>query len=141
MMSPTARRGGAAGPWGRRFSDEHIDELACAFVNDHVGEDRARFVNQQSGRVPDSFGQARVGIDPAPFLGKRLLRSRYPSHRQGFHHDGLRNASPYVGDKHLVTVDTNNCLRVALTCYGTEHRVLLVDECHDIADPVRHDAK
>lgn len=39
------------------FSDERIDELAYAFVNDHVGEDRAQFVNWALAEGP-------FGLDP-----------------------------------------------------------------------------
>lgn len=39
------------------FSDERIDELAYAFVNDHVGEDEAQFVNWALAEGP-------VGLDP-----------------------------------------------------------------------------
>jgi hypothetical protein len=39
------------------FSDERIDELAYAFVNDHVGEDRAQFVNWALAEGP-------LGLDP-----------------------------------------------------------------------------
>jgi hypothetical protein len=39
------------------FSDERIDELAYAFVNDHVGEDRAQFVSW-------ALAQGPLGLDP-----------------------------------------------------------------------------
>jgi hypothetical protein len=39
------------------FSDERIDELAYAFVNDHVGDDRAQFVNW-------ALAQGPFGLDP-----------------------------------------------------------------------------
>ena len=39
------------------FSDERIDELAHAFVNDDVGEDRAQFVNW-------ALTQGPIGLDP-----------------------------------------------------------------------------
>jgi hypothetical protein len=39
------------------FSDERIDELAYAFVNDQVGEDRAQFVNWALAEGP-------FGLDP-----------------------------------------------------------------------------
>jgi hypothetical protein len=39
------------------FSDERIDELASAFVNDHVGEGTAQFVNWALAEGP-------FGLDP-----------------------------------------------------------------------------
>jgi hypothetical protein len=39
------------------FSDERIDELAYAFVNDHVGDDGAQFVNW-------ALAQGPFGLDP-----------------------------------------------------------------------------
>ena len=39
------------------FSDERIDELAYAFVNDHVGEGGAQFVNWALAEGP-------IGLDP-----------------------------------------------------------------------------
>ena len=39
------------------FSDECIDELAYAFVNDHVGQGRAQFVNWALSEGP-------FGLDP-----------------------------------------------------------------------------
>jgi hypothetical protein len=39
------------------FSDERIDELASAFVNDHIGEDMAQFVNWARAEGP-------FGLDP-----------------------------------------------------------------------------
>jgi hypothetical protein len=39
------------------FSDERIDELAFAFVNDHVGEDPAEFVMWARAEGP-------IGLDP-----------------------------------------------------------------------------
>jgi hypothetical protein len=39
------------------FSDERIDELAYAFVNDHIGEDRVQFVNWALAEGP-------FGLDP-----------------------------------------------------------------------------
>lgn len=39
------------------FSDERIDELAYAFVNDDVGEDPAQFVNWARSQGP-------FGLDP-----------------------------------------------------------------------------
>jgi hypothetical protein len=39
------------------FSDERIDELAYAFVNDHVGQDRAQFINW-------ALTQGPLGLDP-----------------------------------------------------------------------------
>ena len=39
------------------FSDERIDELAYAFVNDHVGQGRAQFVNWALSEGP-------FGLDP-----------------------------------------------------------------------------
>jgi hypothetical protein len=39
------------------FSDERIDELAYAFVNDHIGEDRDQFVNWAMAEGP-------FGLDP-----------------------------------------------------------------------------
>jgi hypothetical protein len=39
------------------FSDERIDELAFAFVNDHVGEGGAQFVNWAMAEGP-------FGLDP-----------------------------------------------------------------------------
>lgn len=44
------------------FSDERIDELAYAFVNDRVGEDRAQFVNWAMAEGP-------LGLDPEEGLG------------------------------------------------------------------------
>jgi hypothetical protein len=39
------------------FSDERIDELAYAFVNDHVGQDQAQFVSWARSQGP-------LGLDP-----------------------------------------------------------------------------
>ena len=39
------------------FSDERIDELASAFVDDRVGEDAAQFVNWARAQGP-------FGLDP-----------------------------------------------------------------------------
>ena len=39
------------------FSDERIDELAYAFVNDHVGNDNSQFVNWARAQGP-------FGLDP-----------------------------------------------------------------------------
>ena len=39
------------------FSDERIDELAYAFVNDHLGTDSAQFVNWALAEGP-------IGLDP-----------------------------------------------------------------------------
>jgi hypothetical protein len=39
------------------FSDERIDELAYAFVNDHIGKDSAQFVNWALAEGP-------FGLDP-----------------------------------------------------------------------------
>jgi len=39
------------------FSDERIDELAYAFVNDRVGDDSAQFVNW-------ALAQGPFGLDP-----------------------------------------------------------------------------
>ncbi len=39
------------------FSDERIDELAHAFVNDHIGKDSAEFVNWARAEGP-------FGLDP-----------------------------------------------------------------------------
>jgi hypothetical protein len=39
------------------FSDERIDELASAFVNDHVGEGGAQFINWALAEGP-------FGLDP-----------------------------------------------------------------------------
>jgi hypothetical protein len=39
------------------FSDERIDELASAFVNDHVGEGAAQFVSWARAEGP-------FGLDP-----------------------------------------------------------------------------
>jgi len=39
------------------FSDERIDELAYAFVNDHIGEDNNEFVNWALTEGPS-------GLDP-----------------------------------------------------------------------------
>jgi hypothetical protein len=39
------------------FSDERIDELAYAFVNDHVGKDSAQFVDWALAEGP-------FGLDP-----------------------------------------------------------------------------
>ncbi len=39
------------------FSDERIDELAYAFVNDHVGDDSSQFVNWARAQGP-------FGLDP-----------------------------------------------------------------------------
>jgi hypothetical protein len=39
------------------FSDERIDELASAFVNDHIGEGGAQFVNWALAEGP-------FGLDP-----------------------------------------------------------------------------
>jgi hypothetical protein len=39
------------------FSDERIDELAYAFVNDHIGEDNDQFVNWAMTEGP-------FGLDP-----------------------------------------------------------------------------
>jgi hypothetical protein len=39
------------------FSDERIDELAFAFVNDHVGEGAAQFVTW-------AMAQGPFGLDP-----------------------------------------------------------------------------
>jgi hypothetical protein len=39
------------------FSDQRIDELAFAFVNDHVGEGEAQFVNWALAEGP-------IGLDP-----------------------------------------------------------------------------
>ena len=39
------------------FSDERIDELAYAFVNDHIGEDKDQFVNWALTEGPS-------GLDP-----------------------------------------------------------------------------
>jgi hypothetical protein len=39
------------------FSDERIDELAYAFVNDRVGDDSAQFVNW-------ALTQGPFGLDP-----------------------------------------------------------------------------
>lgn len=39
------------------FSDERIDELAFAFVNDHVGEGTTQFVNWAMAEGP-------FGLDP-----------------------------------------------------------------------------
>jgi hypothetical protein len=39
------------------FSDERIDELASAFVNDHVGEGGAQFINW-------AIAQGPFGLDP-----------------------------------------------------------------------------
>ena len=39
------------------FSDERIDELAYAFVNDHIGKDKDQFVNWALTEGP-------FGLDP-----------------------------------------------------------------------------
>jgi hypothetical protein len=44
------------------FSDERIDELAFAFVNDHVGEGMMQFVNWAREEGP-------IGLDPEAGLG------------------------------------------------------------------------
>jgi hypothetical protein len=39
------------------FSDERIDELAFAFVNDHIGKGETQFVNWAMAEGP-------IGLDP-----------------------------------------------------------------------------